>query len=90
MSDHSWEKLAKYYKLSEDHARPDDWLALLESVALKRGFTVKTEDDVDRAARKLIRDFQNGRFGRLTLEYAGKAQITSPLFKQQDDETPDN
>jgi ribosome biogenesis GTPase A len=61
--------------------RPD-WLMLLGHVAARHGFRMSGDDSVDRAARRLISDFQTGRFGRVTLERAGAARISSPLFNK--------
>lgn len=85
LEDHGWRKLLAYYKIPEEHAACADWLQLLETVARKRGAGLDSEDETDRAARRLIRDFQRGRFGRVTLELPGEAAISSPFF-----EAPDN
>ena len=69
-----------YYKIPEKHFRNDDWLQLVESIAIRRGRKKESDDDIDRTARQLIRDFQRGRFGRLSVEDPATAQITSPLF----------
>jgi ribosome biogenesis GTPase A len=72
-------KLLKLYRAAADTALPD-CDALLELAAQRGGFKLEGDDNFDRAARRVIRDFQRGRFGRLTLEDAGVAPITSPLF----------
>jgi ribosome biogenesis GTPase A len=73
-------RLQQYYKTPGAGLAPADWAELLESVARARGFSTAQEDGLDRAARRLIRDFQQGRFGRLTLEEPWVDAITSPLF----------
>lgn len=81
LDDHGWRKLLAYYKIPEEHATCTDWLELLETVARKRGTGLKSEDEADRAARRLIRDYQRGRFGRHTLEQPEEATISSPFFE---------
>ena len=78
LDDHGWRKLLAYYKIPEEYATSADWLELLETVARKRGTGLKSEDEADRAARRLIRDYQRGRFGRHTLEQPEEATISSP------------
>jgi ribosome biogenesis GTPase A len=80
LPERSWNKLKAYYKIPEQHFRNSDWLELVESIAVRRGRSGDSDDDIDRTARQLIRDFQHGRFGRLSVEDPATAQITSPLF----------
>ena len=77
LSDTAWEKLRRYYKVPADKFRHDNWLELLECLAAREGRKPDSDDEIDRACRRLIRDFQRGRFGRITLEQAGRAQISS-------------
>jgi len=83
----AWRKLKDYYKVPDAHFSNDSWLALVESVA-RRSAGELGEDELDRAARRLLRDFQRGRFGRVTIEQAGTAPITSPLFRAPADRPP--
>jgi len=78
---HAWRKLQAYYRIPPRHLQHGDWLELVESIARRRGRSAESDDDIDRTARQLLRDFQRGRFGRVTLEHAGAAPVTSPLFK---------
>lgn len=76
----AWQKLQDYYKIPDAHFRRDDWLVLLECIAAREGRDISDDDVVDRSARRLLHDFQHGRFGRLSLEEPGSVEITSPLF----------
>jgi len=78
----AWQKLQGYYKIPDKHFQRDDWLVLLECIAAREGRNISDDDVVDRSARRLLRDFQRGRFGRLSLEEPDTAEITSPLFQQ--------
>jgi len=80
----AWRKLQAYYHIPPEHFARGDWLELLESVARRRGRGVDSDEEVDRTARQLLRDFQRGRFGRVTIEYAGESPVTSPLFATPD------
>ena len=80
LTERAWRKLQAYYKIPEQHFRTGSWLELLESIAVRRGRKGESEEDIDRTARQLLRDFQRGRFGRLSLEDPATAQVTSPLF----------
>ncbi len=75
-----WQKLLRFFKAPPEAEQPADWLALLELVAAGRGFGIKGDNEVDRAATTLIKSFQDGRFGRISLEYPHSAEITSPFF----------
>jgi ribosome biogenesis GTPase A len=75
-----WQKLLRFYKAPADCAQPSDWLSLLELAAAGRGFALKGDNEVDRAAHLVIKSFQEGRFGRISLELPKVAQITSPYF----------
>jgi len=77
-------RLAKYYKQPGIKGADQDWLAVLELVGASRGFRTSNDDGVDRAARTVFKDFQEGRFGRISLEEPGSAQITSPFFPRQE------
>jgi ribosome biogenesis GTPase A len=77
-------KLCKLYK-ADAATVLDDCDQLLALAAKRGGFKLEGDDSFDKAARRIIRDFQQGRFGRLTLEDAGTAVITSPLFRQPED-----
>ena len=76
----SVQKIQRYYKVPDDHFRSDNWLELVECIAGRKGGDLDDDDELDRTARRLIRDFQRGRFGRLTLEEPRVDPITSPLF----------
>jgi len=84
LDDRGWRKLLTYYKIPEEHASFADWLELLETIARKRGAGLESEDEADRAARRVMRDSQRGRFGRHTLEQPGEAVISSPFFEPPD------
>ena len=75
-----WQKLMRFFKAPVDAEQPGDWLELLELVAAGRGFALKGNNELDRAANIAIKSFQDGRFGRISLEYPQTAQITSPFF----------
>jgi ribosome biogenesis GTPase A len=85
-------KLWKLYKQAGEPDMPANAEALLGLVARAGGFRLDSDDALDRAARRVLRDFQRGRFGQLTLEEAGEAVITSPYFTapvlQPDGNTP--
>lgn len=83
LTPHAWKKLLRYFKAPAEQEPPEDWLELLEIVAAGRNFRLRDDDSVDKACRTLIKSFQQGRFGRLTLEQVGTVEITSPLFNQQ-------
>jgi ribosome biogenesis GTPase A len=77
---HAQKNLRQLYRIPGEQDL-EEWQQLLAAVGSARGFTTGDDDGLDRAARTLMRDFQKGRLGRLTLERAGEAQITSPYFK---------
>jgi len=77
------DKLAKYYKFDRAKYPCHDWLELAEQVGRSRGYKVGDDDGVDKACRTLIRDFQRGRFGRLSLEHPAQTVITSPFFPRE-------
>jgi ribosome biogenesis GTPase A len=83
-------RLCKYYKCEPPAAMPEDWHQLAAICAASIGAKLGNDEGLDRSLRRLLRDFQEGRFGRLSLEVAGKAEITSPIFherlKQHEDE----
>jgi ribosome biogenesis GTPase A len=77
-----WKRLGKYYKASDEklaEAR-EDWISLMELVAEGRGFRVKNDDTLERAAQRLIRDFQDTRFGRISLQTPEDDPVNSPHF----------
>lgn len=60
------QQLAKRYKIHMPDAEPDDILA---EIGRRRGCLVKGgEIDMEAAARLFVKDFREGRLGRLTLE----------------------
>jgi len=73
-------KLARFYKLRPDELAELDTVGFLAAVASRHGGKAGSSDALDRAARRLVRDFQIGRFGRATLERPGDDPITSPHF----------
>jgi ribosome biogenesis GTPase A len=77
------DRLKKYYKRAKMPEGPLDWLGLLDQVGHGRGFRTDNDDGVDRAARTLFKDFQDCRFGRISLEEPELAQITSPFFPRE-------
>lgn len=81
LPERAWRKLRDYYKIPDRHFSNENWLELVESVARRQGRGLD-DDELDRAARRLLRDFQRGRFGRITIEQAGLSEITSPLFRE--------
>lgn len=78
------QRVRKFYGIAEGRLRSDDWLELLHSIGVARGFAVLDDDSIDRAARLLISDFRDGRFGRLSLQHPESDAITSPLFSAKD------
>ena len=82
-------ELKRRYKVPDEHFRSSNWLELLESIAAKGSPGVSGapgDDAIDRAARRLLADFQHGRFGRITLQQPGTSRITSPFFTPPDAE----
>lgn len=77
-------KLWKFYKQTGPAQRPAEPLELMHLAAKRGGFGIHNDDTADRAAKRVLRDFREGRFGRISLETAGEAVITSPLFRQPD------
>lgn len=86
LDDRTREKLRKLYKVSAEHFAAEDWWQLVQSIAGKRGIELDDDDAVDTIIRRVVRDFQRGRFGRLTLEEPGVAEITSPVFRRPPEE----
>jgi len=84
LSQRAWGKLFKYYRVDADSSL-SDWLELLQQIGRGRGFDARSDAGVDRAARTLLRDFQQGRFGRLSLQQAGQDKVTSPMFHAPDE-----
>ena len=78
----AWQKLRRYYKVADETELPGDWWEMLELVAAYGGYTLKNDDLVDKAARRLMKDFRMGRFGRISLEQPETAVITSPFLKR--------
>lgn len=76
-------KAEQLYRAEADSLRGADWAAVLEAVAQAGGYHSRSPEGVEKAARRLLRDFQVGRLGRLTLEEPGEAAITSPFFRGQ-------
>ncbi|MBQ6047860.1 MAG: ribosome biogenesis GTPase YlqF, partial [Oscillospiraceae bacterium] len=61
------ERLKERYKIEAEDG--ESGYALLEKAAAKRGFLVsKGEYDIDRMALTLLKEFQDGKLGRLSLE----------------------
>ncbi len=73
-------KLRQFYKIKPEDFVYEDLYALLALVAQARGFSATDDEGLEHAARRVIMDFQNGRFGRISLEHAWVDAITSPLF----------
>lgn len=86
LDDRARDKLRKYYKVPAEHFTAEDWWQLVQSIAGKRGIELDDDDAVDTIIRRVVRDFQRGRFGRLTLEEPGVAEITSPVFRRPPEE----
>lgn len=84
----AWRKLLSYYRIPPQHFSNANWLELVESVARREGRSLDSDDEVDRTVRRLLRDFQRGRFGRVSIEQAGSSPITSPLFSEPSDWPP--
>jgi ribosome biogenesis GTPase A len=82
LDDQGWRKMLRYFRVPAEQERPTECLGLLELVAAGRGYSLKGDDEVDRAARAVIKSFQEGRFGRISLEWPQTAQITSPFFSR--------
>jgi ribosome biogenesis GTPase A len=80
LPEHAWRTLARAYKIRDIESVKADRLDLLAAIAKFKGRALGDDDAVDRASIRLIRDFQTGRLGRLTLEQPGKVPITSPYF----------
>ncbi|MCB1219911.1 MAG: 50S ribosome-binding GTPase [Planctomycetales bacterium] len=78
----AWLKLRRYYKMPDEIPAPQDWFEMLEIVGRYGGYTLKNDDLVDKAARRLMKDFRMGRFGRISLEVPETAVITSPFLKR--------
>ena len=78
----AWQKLMRYYKVPLDSEQPADWWEMLEIVARYGGYTLKNDDVVDKAARRLLKDYRSGRFGRISVEYPETAIITSPFLNR--------
>lgn len=78
----AWQKLRSYYKVDDSVGQPGDWWEMLELVANYGGYKLKNDDLVDKAARRLMKDFRMGRFGRISLEIPETAVITSPFLKR--------
>lgn len=73
-------KLRQFYKIKSEDFVYEDLYGLLALVAQARGFKADADEGLEHAARRVIMDFQHGRFGRISLEHAGVDAITSPLF----------
>ena len=78
----AWLKLRRYYKVPDELEQPGDFWEMLEVVARYGGYTLKNDDLVDKAARRLMKDFRMGRFGRISLEQPETAVITSPFLNR--------
>lgn len=90
LDDKALAKLWRFYKQSSPVNRPADALELMQLAARRGGFGLHNDDTIDRAAKRVLRDFREGRFGRISLETAGEAVITSPLFQfPQDSNQPE-
>jgi ribosome biogenesis GTPase A len=74
------DKLRQYYKIKPEQFVWEDWQELLQLIARARGFSIEDDEGLERATRRVVYDFQHGRFGRITLQNAWVDEITSPLF----------
>lgn len=81
------QKLMRYYKTPDHVDEPEDWWQMLEIVAHYGGYALKNDDVVDKAARRLLKDYRSSRFGRISLEQPETAVITSPFLRRA--EVPD-
>jgi len=77
-------RVEKYYK----HEMP--WDGSTEEFAIKvamikRFFLGKGLPDLPRSYRVILRDFQRGRFGRVSLETPETHPVSSPFFKAKED-----
>lgn len=81
----SWKKMKGFYKAKDAAlaAAHEDWLSLLEVVAGGRGFTVKNDQTLERACLRLIHDFRDLRFGRVSLQHPDEDPVTSPGFDRR-------
>lgn len=77
---HSWKRLLKYYRQSTEVPMPAEWMDLLSAVAPAISAKLGNPDGLERAGRRLLRDFQDTRFGRITLQTPEEDLISSPLF----------
>ncbi|MEZ5338528.1 MAG: GTPase [bacterium] len=85
----AWLKLRRYYKVPDELEQPGDFWEMLEVVARYGGYTLKNDDLVDKAARRLMKDFRMGRFGRISLEQPESAVITSPFLNKPPQDEPE-
>lgn len=80
MSPHARKRAEKYYKFELPWEKSTEEFAV-KIAMIKRLFVGKGIPDLSRAYRLILRDFQRGRFGRVSLETPETDPITSPLFK---------
>jgi len=79
MTSHTQKRAEKYYKFELPWDRSAEEIAVKVAM-IKRLFVGKGIADVNRAYRLILRDFQRGRFGRISLEAPESDPVTSPLF----------
>lgn len=73
-------KFEKYYKFEMPWGGEPEEFAVKISM-IKRLFVGQGIPDVTRAYRVILRDFQRGRFGRLSIETPDENPVVSPFFK---------
>jgi ribosome biogenesis GTPase A len=81
LDEKSLARLWKFYKQEGKPVKPAEPMELMQLAAKRFGFGIHNDDTADRAARRVLRDFREGRFGRISLETAGEAVISSPIFR---------
>lgn len=73
-------RLARFYKLTPQGLEQADAFEAIGQVAASQGKKPGKPGVLEQVGRRIVREFQNGRFGRLSLERAGEDAITSPHF----------
>lgn len=76
------EKAEKFYKFDLPFDKSAEELAI-KLAMIKKLFLGKGLPDLSRAYRLFLRDFQRGRFGRISLEMPQRNPVVSPLFGMQ-------
>jgi ribosome biogenesis GTPase A len=79
LTSHARKRAEKYYKFELPWDKSAEEVAVKVAM-IKRLFVGKGVPDVSRAYRLILRDFQRGRFGRISLETPELDPVTSPLF----------